>query len=212
MGLCVQIGLLADLVENDPDAATCFEEELARVNRALAVAGLPSHQEPRSLPDLDNRTAVNGYPYSFIHYLRRVAAKRFENPTYVAEPLADGAEPDDAAVQDELRLMRSHLICHSDAEGFYLPTPFTQILYSDDADAAGGGIIGSSYQLLADLRDVAPALCIKLDAGQLTDEEVARLEADIASEGGLWIEKLVWLDLFEAARLSVEHKTAIVFG
>lgn len=108
-------------------------------------------------------------------------------------------------------LMRSHLICHSDTEGFYVPIPFQELVLSDNPEVPGGGIIGSSDTLFRELVSMAPALGIALAGNELADHEAKRLSSEIENENALWIEKTVWFDLFEAARLSLEHDTAIVF-
>ena len=59
---------------------------------------------------------------------------------------------------------------------------------------------------------IAPKLGIALDDGQLSDAEADKINKDSESEEGLWIEKTVWISLFEAARLSIEHKTAVCFA
>ncbi len=117
----------------------------------------------------------------------------------------------DPAVEEELGLLRSHLICHADDEGAYVPLDFEEVLVDDSEEIAGGGLVGSSQRLLAELQAVAPALGIALEDGELSDDEAERLAGEIHAETGFWIEKAVWLDLFEAARLSVQHNAAIVF-
>ncbi len=212
MGLSVQVGALAGLLNDDPEGAAWLLDKFEKINRLLQENGLPQHQEPRTLLALDDRAAEQSYPYSFIHHLRRVAAHQIDDPAYVAEPVEEGEDPaDDPLLEDEYAMMRSHLICHSDAEGFYLPVDFEDILF-DDRDEIPGGIVGSSLALLAELTDLAPALGISLDEGVLGDDEAARLKDDIETEEGIWIEKVVWLSLYESARLSVAHRTAILFG
>src|SRR5688500_6219072 len=105
MGLSVQVGVLADLLANDPEGAEWMQEELAKANRALEAEGHKAHEEPTTLPELVSRCPINGYPYSFLHFLRRVVAKRLEDPTYIANALPDGVEPDDPAVEEEVGLM-----------------------------------------------------------------------------------------------------------
>jgi hypothetical protein len=46
----------------------------------------------------------------------------------------------------------------------------------------------------------------------LSDAEADKINKDSESEEGLWIEKTVWISLFEAARLSIEHKTVVYFA
>ncbi|HEX7863313.1 MAG TPA: hypothetical protein VF555_00100 [Variovorax sp.] len=228
MGLAVCVGMLAELLEDDPESAEGFEEELAEVNRVLAAAGLPQHTEPREPMEFDSRASIDGFPYSFIHYLRRAYAHRLLSPDWVATPLADDVDPTaDPKIQALLDGSGSHLLCHSDAEGFYVPVDFREVLFDaddcgegedegqddEDEEASGlpGGMLGSSHRLLDELVFVAPALGIHLDNGKLSDEEAERIDALIEEDGGLYREYVSWLLLYESARLSIEHKTAIVF-
>lgn len=227
MGLAVCVGMLAELLEDDPESAEGFEEELAEVNRVLAAAGLPPHTEPRGPLELDSRASIDGFPYSFIHYLRRAYAHRVLSPDWVATPLADDVDPTaDPKIQALLDGCESHLLCHSDAEGFYVPVDFDEVLFDgdggDEEEAEGdadieepaglpGGMLGSSQRLLKELVFVAPALGIRLDDGRLSDEEAERIDALIDEDDGLYREYVSWLLLYESARLSIEHRTAIVF-
>lgn len=214
MGLAISVGALADLLENDTEGAEWLQEDLATVNKVLAAAGLPPHAEPRELPPLDSRASLRSFPYSFIHYLRRAYAHRLVSPDWVATPVADGIDPaDDPAIQAALDESDSHLICHSDAEGFYVPVEFDEVLFSDsDDEELSGGMLGSSYRLRDELVRVAPALGIALTDGQLSDEEAERIDGLIDDDDeGLYREYASWLLLYESARLSIAHKTAIVF-
>ncbi|RSZ45970.1 MULTISPECIES: hypothetical protein [unclassified Variovorax] len=237
MGLAVCVGMLAELLEDDPESAEGFEEELAEVNRVLAAAGLPQHTEPREPMEFDSRASIDGFPYSFIHYLRRAYAHRLLSPDWVATPLADDVDPTaDPKIQALLDGSESHLLCHSDAEGFYVPVDFDDVLFDEecgdgedeaeegDADddrgedelveevgGLPGGMLGSSYRLLEELVFVAPALGIRLEDGELSDEEAQRIDDLIEEDDGLYREYVSWLLLYESARLSIEHGTAIVF-
>lgn len=212
MGLAIEVGVLAYLVEHDVEGAEWVAEELEKINEALRTAGLPTHAEPRTLPTLKSRCSTDSYPYSFLHFLRRVVARRLNNPVWLATPLVEGEDPaDDPIVGRELQAMRSHVICHSDAEGYYVPIDFNEIVFVEDASVPGGGIVGSSQRVLDELVAVAPALGIVLNGSELSDAEAQRIDAE-TDELPLFIERLVWLSLFEAARLSVEHRTAICFN
>ena len=82
--------MLAELAENeDPESVELFAEQLDAVNKLLTNNRLPKHTEPRSLPPLDDRCGILGYPYSFLHYLRRAYAHRELKPNWVAEPLRE---------------------------------------------------------------------------------------------------------------------------
>ncbi|MET3390866.1 hypothetical protein ABIC33_001489 [Variovorax sp. 1140] len=213
MGLAISIGVLVDLLEHDAEGAEWLQEDLAVVNEVLSAAGLPPHAEPRELPPLRSRAAIGSFPYSFIHYLRRAYAYRANSPDWMATPVEDGVDPsEDPAVDDALSDMQSHLICHSDAEGLYVPVDFDEVLYAEPDQKLPGGILGSSYRLLDELVLVAPALGIELADGELSDQEAERIGRLIDADQGLHREYVSWLRLYESARLSIAHKTAIVFN
>lgn len=213
MGLAVEVGALADLTLHDEEGAQWVRESLAKVNAVLAENNLPTHDEPEKLPPLDHRTIIDSFPYSFLHHLRRAYARWRQNPDTPIMPCGPDEDPAaDPAIDEESCMFDSHLLCHSDCEGFYLPIPFTEVLVDDkDQDRIQGGLLGSSYQLAEELRSMAPCLGIELQDGKLSDSTVDQIRADVDAESGLWIERAVWLTLFEAARLSVQHKTAIQF-
>ena len=215
MGLSIEVGRLAEELKDHPEGRTYLEGAFAAANRLLAKHGLPAHEEPRTLPALKHRAQLIGFPYSFIHYLRRASAHRRADPRWVLTPLGDGEKPtSDPLLQVEASSRRNHLICHSDAEGFYLPVDFTEVLIGEGDTAVPGGMLGSSLRLMEELVEVAPALNIQLGDGQLTDEEATRLNKRSDRdhrEGYPCFELDAWFLLFECARLSIEHRTAIVF-
>jgi hypothetical protein len=55
MGLAVEVGMLADLLDNDEEGAEWLRESLANANAVLTELSLPTHSEPESLPTLDDR-------------------------------------------------------------------------------------------------------------------------------------------------------------
>jgi len=214
LGLSISIGYLAELLEYAPVGADWLEDSLGVVNQVLKAAGLPEHFEPRTLPPLNSRASLCSFPYSFIHYLRRTYARRLTDPSWIATPLAASeipiADPVFKSVSDRLE---SHLICHSDAEGFYVPIDFRKVLFAESEEfELPGGMLGSSYRLQEELVLVAPALGITLQNGELTDEEAARINSVLESDEALAREYAAWLALYEASRLSIEHKSAIVFA
>ena len=209
MGLGISVGILADLIINDQEAAAWVREDLKIVNRYLTEAGLPAHVEPEQLPPLDWRTKDRSFSYSPLHHLRRVYARTKEDPNWELTPVAEGEDPiKDQAVEDELYMFRSHLLCHSDAEGYYVPIDFTEVLSGDDIP---GGFIGSSYRLRDELIVAARPLKITLVDGVVSDAEIQRIEAIIAKKELFYREHLAWLALFEATRLSIQHKSMIAF-
>jgi len=213
MGLAIEVGYLADmLAQGDAEAAEDFESTLAEVNRVLASEGLPQHVEPRNAPTQATRCSTAGFPYSTLHYLRRAYAHRVRDPQWSAAPVPAGVDPAaDPEVEAQTEQFDSHLLCHSDAEGWYLPIDFAQVVFANEHDDIPGGMLGSSQRLRAELAMVAPALDIALDAGgELSDAEAARLDA-VDTDDPMWRELLAWLALWEAARISIASGSAIVF-
>jgi hypothetical protein len=214
MGLAVNVGVLASLLEeNDQEAAEWFREALIGVNQLLDEVGLPRHNEPEKISP-HSRSALTGFPYSYLHHLRRFYARAIGDPDRSPEPTPEGQSPaDDPVLQDELSMMSSHLLCHADDAGFYLPIEFDDIILDPkDLKRVPGGFLGSSFRLMAELISTAPQLGIGIENGHLADTEANRINKDIEAQSSLWIEKAVWLSLFEAARLSIEYKSAIDFS
>jgi hypothetical protein len=211
MGLAIQVGLLAYFIENDPEGGYWLRESLDLVNDVLVEKGLPTHLEPKNLNIL-SRTSW-GFPYSWIHHLRRLYARAIDDPNWVPTPTPAGENPaDDDVLDKEMYMFDSHLICHSDSEGYYLPIDFDEIIVDDKKqDRIVGGLLCSSDRLLKELVAIAPKLGIKLEGEHLTEGEAAKIASESELQQGLWIEKIVWISLFEAARLSIEYKTAICF-
>jgi len=213
MGLAVEVGMLADLLDNDEEGAKWLGESLANANAVLAERSLPTHSEPESLPPLDDRSIIGSFPYSFLHHLRRAYARWKQNPNQLATPCPEDQDPaSDPAIDEESCMFDSHLLCHSDCEGFYFPIDFTDVIIDDkDQGRIAGGLLGSSYRLHEELIAMAPCLGIS-NADVLSDTTVDEIRAAVETESELWIEKGVWLTLYEACRLSKQHSTAICFG
>src|SRR5262245_48296494 len=87
----------------------CFTDANDRV---LAEHGLPPHQEPEALPPPGVRAAR-------VAPLRLVAVLR---PGHRLRPAREGEDPAKDRRLDRERsvAMDSHVICHSDSEGFYV--------------------------------------------------------------------------------------------
>jgi len=126
-------------------------------------------------------------------------AKRNEDPA--RDPMVE-------AVAAQLDV---HLLCHSDAEGFYVPIDFDKVIVDVNDRGLAGGMLGSTQRLLAELIEVAPAIGISLAGGQLSDAAAAKLAADDPERTPLWSERMAWLVLFENARVSLADGTMIVF-
>lgn len=215
MGLSISVGVLA---YNREDKETCvyLRHAFKEVNRLLKSNKLPLHKEPGKLSQLDYRNrSVIGQPYGNLHHLRRAVAYAIRGHTKL--PDFGEAEPCEDDMYDRvLSSFASHIICHSDCEGFYVPVDFVEPLYDDlkdsDSHCIAGGILGSSQGAMRELVKVAPLLGIRLKAGKLSDREFARLDTLSHGASSEATSVHVWLNFFEAARLSIKHATAIVFG
>src|SRR5215470_3069243 len=129
MSLAIEVGPLAWCLANDElEGAEWTRQNVREINRVLADNKLPAHVEPETLPALDNRCRLRGMPYSWLHYLRRAYAYARQAPAKFT-PLAEGADTsDDARLDREESLLRSHLVCHSDSDGYYVPVDFPKPL------------------------------------------------------------------------------------
>ncbi|NKY37873.1 hypothetical protein HGA13_33120 [Nocardia speluncae] len=200
---------------NDLEYLGELREELQALNELLEGEGLPAHEEPEHRGTDTARDRTGSVPYSFVHYLRRAYACSLEYPDRPLEPVAPGVDPaDDPAVDKFTYRFDSHLVCHSDCEGYYLPVEFDHVLFPDDELEIPGGMVGSSVALLRELVYVAPYLGIALDnEGELSDNEIESIYAAHGDDDDhpFYRERETWVLFYEAARISVTAGTVITF-
>jgi len=213
MGLAINIAFKADMKQNDAEGYQWAKEMFATTNRFLESEGEGTWTEPE-VCNPTTRPYVGSFPYSFLHYLRRAYSYACEFPDTKKAPSGELSSRDESIIDDASSMMSSHLLCHSDAEGLYVPVNFEDPLFdTDEMGVPGGGMLGSSQGLLKELREVAAFLEIELTEAGLPDHEAKRLY-DISCEDGheYFREYCVFLALWEAANASVKHNTAIVFS
>ncbi|MFD1325107.1 hypothetical protein [Micromonospora sonneratiae] len=209
MGLAIVVGVLANVI--DEEEIEEVRAELDNLSAALAKEGV-DWREPEGLPTLSIRSTVSSFPYSWLHYLRRVLALVKQGRPVTAVDGRNGLDRDRSIIEDEMMMFDSHLLCHSDCEGYYVPVPFqAPVFLPEEAGVAGGGMVGSSQGLLAELLRCAPAIGIQLVDGALADDEARRIEERPDSHQ-FAIESTVWLGLYEACRASIADGHAIVFS
>lgn len=51
-----------------------------------------------------------------------------------------------------------------------------------------------------------------MENDHLSNAGAESINREVEAHAPLWIEKAVWISLFEAARLSIEHQAAICFA
>jgi hypothetical protein len=213
MGLAVSLGVLASGPDADPEGVEWLREKFRHVNRILVAHGLPPHVEPEALPDFPYRGQPLSFPYSWLHYLRRAVAFARQAPSEFCPVREDENPAEDVRIDEELSVyMNSHLICHSDCEGFYVPIDFSEQLYDDEEDGLPGGILGSSQRALQEVMQAAPLIGISIQDGNISEEEARMIAKEPDGSNPFWIERKVWLTMFEAFRHSIEYKCAVVFG
>ena len=121
MGLSLGIGALT---ERDPEFVEMVREELAAVNRLLAAHGLPRHREPRRLPRVVERVPLGSLPHGWFDRLRRAVAHARNGRKRLRPPRPDDDPAEDKWVIHELTVLDSHIVCHSDSDGYYVPVDF----------------------------------------------------------------------------------------
>ncbi|MBW4621011.1 MAG: hypothetical protein KME17_16845 [Cyanosarcina radialis HA8281-LM2] len=209
MGLSIKVFNLAEIIaEDEPEFLEDYREDFAVLQAALQRQGLTRYREPESLPNITLRHGVWGFPYRDLHYLRRFYAHLRSN-LQVPPPLMEGERAAEDPVIEMVSSPAHHLLYHSDCDGFYVPIEFSEVIFDSDVI---GELIGSSQKLMAELLFVAPFLNIDLSGGILTDDEAEKVNDEALSEEPYATEKMVWINLFECARISIDYGTAIVFG
>ena len=100
---------------------------------------------------------------------------------------------------------------HSDAEGFYVPVEFDDVLFSDDVP---GTMLGSSQGLVRECEELARSLDIPPGLDPESDELWQASEEQGTGEG--WrqygVESFTCVRLLAAARESVQRGAAVVFA
>jgi hypothetical protein len=225
LGLTLCVGVPSEIREGDPEYVAYFERQVEAINGVLESFGLPPHREPFDVED--ERTFECDMPgYYGLHYLRRLAA-HLALGKELPPPGDDGAASD-PVLRDYYRIFDAsfargeaagmpfqHLIVHGDAEGYYLPVEFEDVIIPDASLEIAGGMLGSSHALLRECRELARALELPEDLS-LEDERVWQAVEHQGEGEGKWesygVESYTCLVLIEACEASVETGAAVVFA
>ena len=214
MGLYVSVGYLAELINQDREGEQFFEAEMVRINQVLAENSASGITEPRQAP----KPRIQGptsFSYHDLHYLRRAHAfvAGFKEEEFPAG--TDLSRTDDDMMADVSCNLDSHLLCHSDAEGYYVPSRFVDPIFDERCP---GTMLGSSYGLRAELDGVSHLLGVKVLGGEeggapgsLPESEHARL-LKLESSDPLIRELRMWYCLWQATTLSIGQGYTIVFA
>jgi len=215
MGLTITSGILADFIDNEPEGYQAYKVIFDNINTILKANHITPHLEPDVL---DTKPLYSGgFPYAFLHILRRFAAHVWENKdqdndNWVPSPfLIDDAPGEDPILETHYSYMSSHLLTHSDSEGFYIPVKLPEVLFDTDASPVPGAMLGSSYNLLSELKSLTKHLGIILNEEDIISN-LPEINQEIQDEGDFWVEKLMCATLLDAAKFSITNNTAIVFS
>lgn len=214
MGLAITSGILADFIENEPEGYQAYKVIFENINNILAKNNIEAHQEPETLDRAPLHSG--GFPYVFLHFLKRFAAHVWENRDnenwdWTPTPFPIDDEPgQDPILEEHYSYLSSHLLTHSDAEGFYLPVELPEVLFDTDENPVPGAMIGSSYDLLSELKSLIKFLNIQLNEDDIISN-LPEINQKIQDKGDFWVETLVCATLLDAAKFSILNKTAILF-
>jgi hypothetical protein len=221
MSLDLVVGIFADLDDEDEDTYTDYLTTFEAVNKALSAVGLPPHHEPQDLGGKEPWSCRIG-SYAKLHYLRRIAAYLWAghglpepgNEHNYRDPIVDAVLA--RSFREASPYRAAHLIYHSDADGFYLPLAFRDVIEPPEELEIDGGTLGSSYTLLDECQRIAAVLQLPLDHGLVWEgwAEWTPPE-DITPRGALWRSyrtesETCWL-LANACRVSLAWGCAIKF-
>ncbi|MFD8595092.1 hypothetical protein ACFV1L_08840 [Kitasatospora sp. NPDC059646] len=208
MGLSISVGLLHDQARNDAEGLDHHRRAFARLARALTAEGITWH-EPEITDPPRAHVFSGGFPYGYLTQLRRILVL-----TNLGEPVTPALAVsrhqyglDCEKIQDETSMLTSHLLCHSDNAGYYVPVDFDEPLFlPDEANVDGAGMVGSSQRLLAELADIAPSIGIAP-----SDPEQTGPATGLATDGPFETERAAWHQLHRACLASIAGGHAIVF-
>jgi hypothetical protein len=154
---------------------------------------------------------VGDIPYDWLRYLQRAIAYAMQAPKEF-RPVSKGESPAaDKYLRRELTVrMQSHIACHSDHEGFFVPVNFRSALY-DEKERLCGAQLGSSIRGLQEMVQVAPLLDIPLRRRKLAKKHALVIAAEREEGHQFEKERKVWLELFQAFQNSVALGSVVVY-
>jgi len=209
MGLGISVGMLCDQARNDPEGFVAHRDGFERLSRALAAEGVEWH-EPEVIHADGEHDFSGGFPYSYLAHLRRAfTLAGHGEPVTAASTVSDEEYAQDLEkVTDDSTMFASHLLCHADYGGYYVPVDFEDPLFlPQEADIAGAGMVGSSQRLLAELVGFAASIGVEIDEKGTPNTAAAGLADAEAFDA----ERYAWTTLYGACLASVESGHAIVF-
>jgi len=225
------VGILADLQGSDDEGLEHYRAQFKAVNKALDAQGLPPHREPESLK---SPFSEDMFGYSAIHHLRHIAAFSWRGYDLPTPGLGDPSQDPVVLEYNESMAGRKqpllgrlfgkglptsprydHLMFHSDAEGYYLPQDFADVIFPGDDLEIAGAMIGSAVRLQKELNALARFLGIPAGLDPDSDDVLNAVE-NPPLDGPPWkvhaVATHACLKLLAACSFSLENRSAIVFA
>lgn len=215
MGLGISVGLLCDLARSgdDPEGVEYHSTAFEQLTQALAKEDI-DWREPEVSHEGNEGHFSAGFPYSYLSSVRRIyTLAQHDEPIRPASAMSDEQyELDLEDVTEETLMFESHLLCHSDSDGYYIPVDFEDPLYlSEGAAPDGPGMVGSSQRLRTELAGIASAIGLQLEAdGGLSADQIEAVQR-AEEHHPFATERYTWMVLYLACQASIEGGHAIVF-
>jgi hypothetical protein len=211
MALSISVGPRHDQARDDAEGLDSHRAAFARLSQALRAEGIGWH-EPEITDPAPGHTFSGGFPYSYLTQLRRILVL-----TNLGEPVTPAAavsgpryDRDCEKIHDQMAMLASHLLCHCDDAGYYVPVDFDDPLFlSDAANVEGAGMVGSSQRLLAELSGVAAS--IGINPGDERETERPGLVVGTATDRPFQTERFACHQLYRACLASITGGHAVVF-
>ncbi|MDI6098995.1 hypothetical protein QLQ12_10320 [Actinoplanes sp. NEAU-A12] len=199
MGLSISVGNPA---VGDAEGEEHYRQAITALARALAEEGATDWTPPAPGAAEDSAPLpAAGFPYGYLHRLRRVFALHVEGQPVTPVTSAADLDAADGYIDDATSMLNSHLLCHSDTSGYYVPAPLDDpVFLAPDTQVAGGGIVGSCQDLLDELHTIAPVIGIRPEATGAT-----------ADDDPFAVEQLVWRALYDCCQASIATGRPVVF-
>jgi hypothetical protein len=208
MGLSISVGLLAGLT--DAEGLDYHRRAFACLGQALGTEGIRWHEpDPPSA-----QTFFGGFPHAYLTQLRRILVlDNLGEPVTPAVAVSRNQyDRDCAKIDDEAAMLVSHLLCHADDAGYYVPVDFDDPLFlPDETNVEGEGMVGSSQRLLAELAGIAASLGISIDDEGVPATAESGPADELSHDRPFATERVAWYQLYRACGASIGGGHAVVF-
>ncbi len=183
-----------------------YERDLETINKLLQREGVQQYDDTPQEQVLVNRAACSSFPSIIYSILCRLVAYGYAKLPQLP-PLQDGNVIDeDEVLVEEMNMLRSHIICHSDSEGYFVPVNFNEPIMDDDI---WGGALCSSIKVMEELINCAYLIGINVEDNAISDKEAENINLTL-KDHPFFAERIAWFAMYEAARISVKNNVLVV--